>query len=149
MDSNFLSYDNWLNTSENYTSQEENLDTISACLAKVSSKVNTKDSNQTELMENKAKKIKLDEELIGNDYSKMVEAHESFHRFIEKTDFNSYMKNCTVILNSGNASSDEIESSQTSMQHQDEEILFKIASALSNPLTIDLISKLILSNQRY
>lgn len=152
MDSNFLSYENWLNTSESYTSQEENMETISACLAKIGSKTNTNETNEASQMENQAKKIKLDEQQqVETNYIKRVESHKSFHKFITKSDFNSYYKNCKTALKSNivsSESSDDIECSQNSIQDQNEDIVLKIASALSNPLTIDLISKLILNNKK-
>lgn len=132
MESNFISYEKWLNTSESFTEQEDNLEIIKKTLNII--KENDQFHND-DVHQNKKTKI-----INEDDFEKLVQKHINFSKFIEPVDFKYFLENFTSSFVSGE------NSFRSKDENNCEKVLIKLAKALTNPLTIQLISSLMLED---
>jgi hypothetical protein len=132
MESNFVSYEKWLNTSESFTEQEDNLEVIRNTLNTIKEDAQISDD---EIHVNKRTKLNDDD-----NFEQLIQKHKNFSKFIEPIDFKYYLENFTSSFIS------QEKSSVAKNVDKNEKVLIKLAKALTNPLTIQLISSLMIED---
>jgi hypothetical protein len=120
MESNLISFEKWINSSEDYIDQEANMNILNETLTRI------------ELNENKIDKFK------DLDYKSLVEMNSNFKCFVEPIQFNEYINKFTLEQDFRNDSkSDNI----------DDDLVFRLAKAVTNPNTINLIAQNFLNSK--
>ncbi|CAF0854545.1 unnamed protein product [Brachionus calyciflorus] len=115
MESNFVNVDKWINSSESYTEQDENMVLIQNCLQKV-----------------KENKIEKYDEQAKMDYMKLLENNEFFSHYVESINFDDYLNKFTL----------KIEEDEKMEKDEDMNPLLKgLADSLSDSKIIDLIAQ--------
>lgn len=119
MDSNLISFEKWINSSEDYAEQETNMAIL---------------EEAKERIENSQARL---EKYKDFNYKSLVEMHQNFKCFVTDVPFDDYIQKYTLKQNFTNDSD-----SQTS-----DELAFKLAKALTNPNVINLIAENFLNNK--
>lgn len=119
MDSNLISFEKWINSSEDYAEQETNMAIL---------------EEAKERIENSQARL---EKYKDFNFKSLVEMHQNFKCFVTDVSFDDYIQKYTLKQNFTNDSD-----SQTS-----DELAFKLAKALTNPNVINLIAENFLNNK--
>ena len=116
MDSNLIGFDKWINSSEEYTEQENNIEILKETL----SYIEQEDDSSTDTE-------------IDSHFKSLVESHPNFFKFVPNIQFDDYIRQFTLKPNS---------SSDTNS----DDLIFRLALAVSNPNVIDLITENFIKN---
>ena len=118
MDSNLIGFDKWINSSEEYTEQENNIEILKETL----SHIEQEDDSSTDTE-------------IDFHFKSLVESNPNFLKFVPNIQYDDYISQFTLKPNS-------------SCDTKSDDFIFRLALAVSNPNVIDLITENFIKNKK-
>ena len=126
MDSNLVSFDKWINSSEDYNSQEENLDILRESL-------------------NNVQLVNDNEEIDNKELFDQIKKHHQYLNMVEEIGFDDYLKNYTT---HAHLQDDPNEECSMSCDNHELDLLNDLANAVTHPNVINQIVENLINNHK-